>query len=520
MRKNFLEIVFSKSLAAATGELVRYSLKSNAKFWFISIPLFLALGALTLFLFNRLNIETNWWLISLVLYILASIPTVILLYDNDSPIETTDDAVNIGVLEPVIIFDNDFLNVNLETDRISEKQLQFIKELHSLKSPYSSELVVLNFLRKPRLFYILHSISSLKNHLKQFVNSEKYHAILITSKESHGNQVDFDILFDERSINSGVPFESFKRAFSIEVPNQNQIRAYINEVTKVYASLLGHSILDILIGYKEFGRCQRILDDCQEIFQSSVGKIDDILGHRTKERNEFIAFFFGELERYRAIIFLNQGEFRAAIRHLFKSIKINPYFPYVDYNGYKQAYIKIYIAQVNLRASGILEDVASPKPNQNETISNISQSVDLLNSIGYIDLPTFEETFREIISRAASSEINKEIENRLETEFCNPPICHIIRAEVYKFLPKGKKMINQIYTDRISKIISELNRVMQLDEDFPLIHTRIGILKILASLNELNKARKEILISEGVQSYRKGEEIFSRLGINIRSNAK
>ena len=109
-------------------------------------------------------------------------------------------------------------------------------------------------------------------------------------------------------------------------------------------------------------------------------------------------------------------------------------------------------------------------------------------------------------------EVLLKIRNSLSEEFfkldkTNPFILLTI-SEVIKYMEKGTEKYNEIYVARIDETINLLKDILKLDDDFPLIHTKIGLLTTMKGFHYDN----EKMIEDGLKEYEKGMHFMSKLG--------
>jgi len=517
---DFFNLFASKRLLKIISEFLLFSLNSFFKYWFLSALIFISLAACIYFKFVTPFKIANPWL-WLGLFIISSLPSFIILFKKKSKVRTNPNSINIAVSEPIIIYEKDHININIDSQKIAARQVALYELLSKNKYPFSIGLLNCVSIQKPKLYYLVNDLPSLKHKYLKLIKSEKVLSILLITRDIDNNKIEFEILFAENLKHAQPSVNTFKTIFNRTVEDDTQYDDYILEVTKVYLAVHGQSVLDMLINIEKFDYGHKVIDDCEQLFIQSINRISEIINLKSHIYfEEFKNGFLSNFERYRAIYYLNQREYNGAIRHLFKAIKIHPYFPYDNYVQYRDAYNKRYVAEVNLQTAQVnkesaVEGTSIIDDRSEEAILAFSDH--LFERFEFSNMATFENVIGEIIKRAQSDYINKNIENELKKDFCVSPIKEIIRGEMLKYLPKGIEKHDELYLDRIPDVIAEFNKALEVDQDFTLMYTRIGMLKLIQSFHEKNTEREKQLFAEGIEYWQKGMDLFARLGVNIRS---
>ncbi len=84
----------------------------------------------------------------------------------------------------------------------------------------------------------------------------------------------------------------------------------------------------------------------------------------------------------------------------------------------------------------------------------------------------------------------------------------LTKNEVIKYIKKGTEKFNEMYVDRFDDCISILRETVKLDNDFPLLHTKLGIMIMMKGMH----FKSEKLIEEGANEYKKGMHFMTELG--------
>ena len=92
----------------------------------------------------------------------------------------------------------------------------------------------------------------------------------------------------------------------------------------------------------------------------------------------------------------------------------------------------------------------------------------------------------------------------------------LFKSEVLKFLPQGTEQVMNIYVDRIEACITALQKIIEIDPSFPLIHQKIGFLKFMYSLSKDD----ESLVQEATHSLKIGFDEIRNLGVSLVNDSE
>jgi tetratricopeptide (TPR) repeat protein len=269
---------------------------------------------------------------------------------------------------------------------------------------------------------------------------------------------------------------------------------------------MGQSLLQFLYLDKQYQSIHYILDDSEKLISNITAELHTLSTEKSKYLFNYLDFWSGYIERYRAVTLIAQKQYSGAIQHIFKSFQLNPYFPYSNYPSLKQDYTKKYGIDI---IPG-LNDVGEILDNKFDSSSNLNVSNQLKSQIEYDDIEFLYELVKDIISEAKSEDLNRIIISELQKLDKTNPFNFLSYAEVIKFIKKGDSMFQQIYIERIDESVSMLRSAIELDRDFPLIYTKIGVLLFIKGAHYQN----DNFINEGMLEYKKGIHFMERLGIH------
>src|SRR5690606_34646623 len=76
---------------------------------------------------------------------------------------------------------------------------------------------------------------------------------------------------------------------------------------------------------------------------------------------------------------------------------------------------------------------------------------------------------------------------------------------------------DKLFVNRLPAVITEFEILLQKDPDFLITYSRLGVLKIIASQYEKDKRKSVALLTEGFEAFKLGQQVFTRLGFDMRS---
>jgi len=512
--KDFFYLFFSKRLFKLFAELMTYSIKAVLKFYYLTIP-FLVLVFGICYQYLGISSDNERLIFAIIaIYLLTAAPAMRVLYLKELKVVFTEGAMNFAILETLIISDKEYIDVDFDSARIEEKQDKLFRSL-AQKQSVIDVFVFPKTLRLPRLYYLTKNLQQVKDSLQAYLGAEKYVSILVTTKDKDGSRIEFDVIYEKMFMHD-KHLRDFWSNFNAVLPEGLLAEDYILEVSKIFTAQLTQSILDMAIGMQNFPACHAIVDDCLELFEQSFVKINRIVGTESNPtlesfKNDMIA----NMEVYRATAFLNQREPLAAVRHFFKAIKANPFFPYQHYSEFKEAYNKKYVAKVassvELFEEAIDQTQEIPNPNREKFSTN-----DIRIDHDYPFAQFHEERLISVLNSLDSPEVNSVILKALQLDFAPRPISLIIKGELLKYIPKGKEKHEKMYVARIPEVIELFEEALEFDPEFALLHGRIGTLMFIQAMY-LAEGKRDAHLKKAFERINRGREVFTRFGFEIRT---
>lgn len=278
---------------------------------------------------------------------------------------------------------------------------------------------------------------------------------------------------------------------------------------KVYMFLFGQMTNDFLIEAKKYPQVHYILDHSEALINEIIKDLQAFDVDRLQPLKAFLKEWQGYIERYRAIVFLEQAEYNAAVKHIFNAVELNPFFPYSDYQSLKQEYTKKYVADM----IPIMHEVAEIIGSDPGLTENTKIAEELKMHLTFTDITFHYTIIQEILGRNSTKEIIDQINDEMDKLDSSEPFLSMIKCEVLKFIPKGTEKMNAMYVDQFEPCINLLEEMLLGDPDFALIKTKVGILRMMKGWHFNN----ENDINKGIEEYKKGMHLYSQLGLNIKN---
>lgn len=501
-----LMIFLPKQIQVLIREFVKFIIKSIFKYWYLVIMI-IALC----FLFNLLtknkylgeNVSIRFALITaaIVLLIISSISIFRVLFTKFKPI-------NLAMYGCYSIKENEYLTIDIDSDSLNNIIEKTIKDTTSNVFTYRRNLITINIVSIPKFIPILFGYKRFNDFIKKRVDLNKHSATLHFIRDINTQNVVAIMNYDKQGLTNTEPIKNAEKLIAnlSLYPNLNNIKS-IELSVKIFLLLFGQSVIDFLIENKEFDIAHNILDDTEKLIIEIKTDSIEIPEKLKMSIENFLLVWLGNVERYKAILLIDQKQFSGAIKHIIKSIKLNPYYPYDNYISLKQDITKKYAIEM------------IPTLNENQKIleTGISDDVNnkvkenLLTQVKYIETTFNYEIIKEILLKSNSKEIENLLVEELKSLDRNNPFVLYIEHEVIKYIKKGEEKFQEMYVARFDDCINILTEILRLDSDFPLIHTKLGIMLFMKGVH----FKDEELLERSGTEYNKGIHIMTELGFDF-----
>jgi Txe/YoeB family toxin of Txe-Axe toxin-antitoxin module len=513
-----VSVFLPKHFVTLIREIIKFTFISFIKYWYATLSI-IALIFWINYYTDCIYLDqfySKTFIISIGISELLIVPTIsllIILFQKYKPI-------NIAFYGSYSVKENEYLTIDIDSENLNERIEKLTLKISSSFYSFKNNFIKTNIINLPKFIPIILGARGLNKFILKRIQSNKHLASIHFIRDINKQSLSVVINFDKKTLihsSSSDNFDLLIQSLSLDTNIHNS--KIVDITIKIYMLFFGQSMMDILIDFKQFSEVHYILDDMENQLKQIENDVIDIPEKHKNSVKRFIDFWKGYVERYRGIVFAEQGETTAAVQHIIKSLDLSPYYPYEDYETLKQDYTKKYAINLTPKMNEILDEIKDMEfdeinldknyVEENEKVTNnLEQQVDY-------KFATFNHEFlREIILRDESEKtINALLNGFAKLDKSNPFILLSI-AEVIRFVKKGNEKVNAIYVNRFDETINLLKEVLKLDNEFPLIHTKIGSLMAMKGMHFNN----EQMVEEGMKEWEKGMHYMTQLGFNTKPN--
>ncbi len=511
---DFFSVLIPKRFWKFFTEFILYMLSAALQYWKITLVLYVLVGLLI----STLKIEhATWYVLSFLLLFPVAIATIIQL-SRDFAEEPISEIPQFGELECVFISDKDHFEVNFTSKSLLANSKRRIDYLANSISIFGDGFFNYNFITYPKFYYYLISPQHLNNLIQKKV-SQNYLSILQVTVNALNFKVDVKFNVNVDLYSNVKPFQDLEEIFSrVDLRSEKHLEAFIEDVSQFYKAVIAHGFLDMLLNGEHFEKAHQLIDENHKIINNALVRLREYVSDESIPKvNELEKFWECEFERYRGITFALSENFIQAVVHLFKAIKLNPYYPFSDYTAWKGETIKAYAIELSSSYSKISEELEDTELDKEDESEWKQLDYNMLSQVSKLEFPgavSYISLITNILEQAEAESINKLVEEKLQTNFCESPMQNYIRGEVLKYLPKGTEKIEKLYIDRLGEIIQQFEKVIEIDDDFPLIHSKYGTMLLFKEFSQGTNNYDLSMIH-----FKKGLEFFSKFGFNMKNRS-
>jgi tetratricopeptide (TPR) repeat protein len=505
----FLTIFLPKQVVTLIREIIKFVFNSLFNYWYlilllIGVSLYFNFRTNYVYLGGNTSLKFNILNLILVLIIIPIVAFIKKFYKKYKPL-------NIAIYGCYSVKENEYLTIDIDSECLNDQIVGIIKDVSSNIFTYRTNIIKINNILIPKFIPILLGYNGFNKLIKKRVVSKKHLASLHFIRDINKQNVIAIINYNKDDLTNIEPIKNAEKLInniSLDL-NLNSSKSIVLSL-KIFGLLFGLTIIDLMIESKQLENAHYLLDDIEKLIEELKNEATDISEKQNKNIDEFLMFWLGHVERYKAILLIDQKQFSGAVQHIMKSIKLNPYYPYDNYISLKQDITKKYgielVPAVN-ENNKILE-TGIPDEVNNKVKDN------LMGQVKFIKTTFNYEIIKEIILKANSKEIEDLLIYELESLDKKNPFVLYTKCEAIKYIKKGEEKFNAMYVDRFDDCINFLNEILLLDTDFPLIYTKLGTMLIMKGVHFGN----DKLIEEGSEKYKKGIHIMTELGFDFSHN--
>lgn len=403
--------------------------------------------------------------------------------------------------------DKSYLNKNFQTERIDLIIHEEIEKFNQHSYLNKLNILYIKTADIPRFYIILKNLISINNFFKKSV---KNNIIFGFSFFVSQDGINYKNYLNADSLDTSIIFKKNLDAIQEILDNNNlNEREKITLTIKINLMIITQSFNDIFLKFRDLSSLNFAL---QDNFQLLIEVKQIIQDKNITSRNIILLInnFECSYYRYKAILEFEKNNYKQAISYIFKSLDLNPYFPYDDYESFKRLFTTRYYLEIT---SEILNNLKKETEISELNIKDISKFYDILllrieNNIIFFTIDIFNEY---IMGIDLSDKVIEYIEEKL-TEINDSNIAKLIfKVEALKILPKGDIKFNNLYVQRLRECILVLNKIHELDNSFSLISYKIGILKLILGIEEQDDKLKE----EGIILIKLELEELKAIGLDL-----
>lgn len=398
--------------------------------------------------------------------------------------------------------DNNYINKNFKTEQIDSIIEEEIDIFRAYSYLIKSKLVEIKTIDIPK-FYIL---------VKNYKKLTSLFKILVTKSTVFGFSffIDSDYIHYKSYLNinrldiSAIFKENLEAIQDILENTDISERVKITLTIKVNLMVFTQSFNDMFLQLDDFAGFKYSLEDNLKLI-NSVKQDLKINRIESDKAINFVRNFECSYHRFSSILAFNQANYQNGIKHIFESLKLNPYFPYDNNEEFKRLFITRYYLE-------LLPNIIANEDETSRFFIDTMQAYEVLllrveENIIFFTIDIYKEY---ILGNELLDNDIKFIEEGLNTLDDN--VANLIfKTEVLKFLPKGIEKFNEIYVDRIEECIVILNKINDIDPSFPLIHLKIGNLKLALATSTGN----ECLLKDALGSIKIGLDELKNIGLDL-----
>ena len=505
----FLAAVFlPKPVITFIRELAKFAFESLLKYWYLTIltvSIIVFINAVTAneYLGEYLSYR---FILTLVISTLVVVSAVGILRFSLRKYE----PINIALYGCFNIREGEYLSKDIDSEIADDKIFKVAEKISLSLFTYRTKLIKVNNVAIPRFVPIMLGHDGVNKYLRTKVSKRTHLATLHFIKDIRDKSLSVVINYDKESLTNTHPvFNAEKLLNDLGTSNIIHNSTLIEFSVQVYLLLFAQSLTDYLIDRNELTKAQYILDDTQKLIENIKGSVSNFDGASKAKVEVFLSFWLAYVERYKSILLVEQKQFIGAVYHIIKSIEINPYYPYDNYSTLKQDFTKKYGIQLAPEMNKMTKILDADV--EEKMTDNVKH--ELVKQIMYADTTFNYEVIKGILEKSDSKDVGVLVLKELNKLDLSNPFILLTKSEVIKYIKKGEEKFNEMYVSRFDDCIDLLKNILEIDNDFPLINTKLGVMILMKGLHFEN----EKMIQNGIKEYQKGMHFITQLGFSQRA---
>ncbi|WP_432670310.1 hypothetical protein [Flavobacterium sp. SM2513] len=489
-------IFLPKQVFKFLRELILFVFNSVLKFWYLSLLL------LVLSLFVKFNTHFNFENLEIILVQFSAI-FFIALFHFIFVFKRKNKNPNIAFYGCYSIKEGEYLSNDIDSEILDERTSKVVESISKNHFIYKNNFIDTDFIHLPNFYTNILGLKKLNSLISKRISKRhlaSLHFIRNISEQTVYAQMNFNngLLANSEHINEETDIIN-DISSNTKINNNKKIEL----IVKIFCMIFSQSFNDFLLTNEMYKELHYSTDDNLKLLNSISLDFKGL--ELSKKYNEFIDFWVSSNYRYKSLLLFEQEEYSGSIDYVFKTLEVNPYYPYRNYVELKQDYTKIYGSQLVPSIIGAKEilDLDTNK-------DSINNSKSILESPSkYPSIPYNYIILELILRKKQSKEIRELIEKGFDKLDNENPFILLSKSETFKHMKKGKEKYNEIYVKRFDDCISILEKIRLLDSEFTLIRTKLGIMKVLKAMHN----NDEKLLEEGMKEWKAGAHFIKELGL-------
>ena len=503
----FIAVFLPKHIFIIIREFIFFGVKSIFKLW--KLNALICLLCLIYFKTMLTNSINQYYLVISLFLLLFFISFIVSCFIFYKKLNVDNSLIVYGCFSSK---EKEYLILDLDAENINDRLIHNCKEINRNNFILKSGILRLSFIEFPKFLPILLGYRGTKNMFDKFINTQKHISSLYFIRDINDQKLTTVLNFE--SLNFTNP-ELLNNLTALLNKISNEKVLDIKEIAevnlKLFVLVFSQTFLDMFIQNNDFDNANSIIEDDEKILREIKEQLELNFGTEYQEFNNFSNIWSSYLDRNKAVILLEQNQFKGAITYIFNSIRLNPYYPYFNYETFKSNFSKRYAIELSYS----LESNAKELESETETEENKNDFVKLRQrlseSIASRDAELNTNVVLEIIKRDENKISLEFLENELKKLDNENPVILLIKSDIVKYLPDNTEKVNQIYFGRIDESINYLNKLVEIDNNFPIIKTKIGALIMCKALQSGNKTE----IENGTKLWSEGMHFMTELGFKL-----
>ena len=184
-------------------------------------------------------------------------------------------------------------------------------------------------MKSPEYPKILDRLMQLRGQIKQYIS------LIYCYRKPNVQQLEFrTVFFSDAFRSDNMPFDDRLEddLSSLSGDSAFDTEFFLNFASSYYVAVIGQAVEDYLISIKEYQKAHFALDDSETIFRRTFGDFLHMGSPATVTRVIRLEnYWYSDLARLRASIFLSQEDYPAAARQMLLALDYYEYFPCKNY---------------------------------------------------------------------------------------------------------------------------------------------------------------------------------------------